>query len=298
MHKPVLLKEVIIALDIQPSDKVVDGTVGGGGYLREICNLLNGEGLAIGLDQDNSALEKVRGIIQEENYKCKAKLINENFRNIDKVLNDLGIKKINKFVLDLGISSNQLDDSGRGFSFLRDEPLLMTLKKNLTENDLTAKEIVNEWGRQSLIDIIYGYGEESFAKKIVAGIDEARKKKSIETTFELVEIIKQSVPKWYQSQRIHFATKTFQALRIAVNDEMRALQEGLRKGFDKLDSDGRMVIVSFHSKEDRVVKRFFKEKKLGKLGKLLVKKPLTPTRDEVKENSRSRSAKLRVIQKL
>jgi 16S rRNA (cytosine1402-N4)-methyltransferase len=174
----------------------------------------------------------------------------------------------------------------------------MTLKKNLTENDLTAEEIVNDWERSSLIDIISGYGDERFARKIVDGIVETRRKKRIETTFELVEIIKKSVPNWYQSQKIHFATKTFQALRIAVNDEILSLQDGLEKGWDCLNQKGRMVIVSFHSKEDRVVKRFFKDKKLKKVGILIVKKPIVPTRDEVKDNSRSRSAKLRVIEKL
>jgi len=298
MHKPVLLKEVITTLDIQPSDKVVDGTLGGGGYFREICKLVGKEGLIIGLDQDDSVIQKMEETVSQLDSQCEIKLINENFRHLDKVLSGLNIEKVDKIVFDLGISSDQLDDSGRGFSFQRDEPLFMTLKKNLTENDLTAEEIVNDWERSSLIDIISGYGDERFARKIVDGIVETRRKKRIETTFELVEIIKKSVPNWYQSQKIHFATKTFQALRIAVNDEILSLQDGLEKGWDCLNRKGRMVVVSFHSKEDRVVKRFFKDKKLKKVGILIVKKPIVPTRDEVKDNSRSRSAKLRVIEKL
>ena len=298
MHKSVLLKEVITTLDIQPSDKVVDGTLGGGGYFREICKLVGKEGFIIGLDQDDSVIQKMEETVSQLDSQCEIKLINENFRHLDKVLSGLNIEKVDKIVFDLGISSDQLDDSGRGFSFQRDEPLFMTLKKNLTENDLTAEEIVNDWERSSLIDIISGYGDERFARKIVDGIVEARRKKRIETTFELVEVIKKSVPNWYQSQKIHFATKTFQALRIAVNDEILSLQDGLEKGWDCLNQKGRMVVVSFHSKEDRVVKRFFKDKKLKKVGILIVKKPIVPTRDEVKDNSRSRSAKLRVIEKL
>jgi len=298
MHKPVLLKEVITTLDIQSSDKVVDGTLGGGGYFREICKLVGKEGLVIGLDQDDSVIQKMEETISQLDNQCEIKLINENFRYLDKVLSSLNIENVDKIVFDLGISSDQLDDSGRGFSFQRDEPLFMTLKKNLTENDLTAQEIVNDWEKSSLIDIISGYGEERFTRKIVDGIVEARKQKRIETTFELVEIIKKSVPNWYQSQKIHFATKTFQALRIAVNDEILSLQDGLEKGWDCLSQKGRMVVVSFHSKEDRVVKRFFKDKKLKQAGILIVKKPIVPTRDEVKDNSRSRSAKLRVIEKL
>jgi 16S rRNA (cytosine1402-N4)-methyltransferase len=298
MHKPVLLKEVITTLDIQSSDKVVDGTLGGGGYFREICKLVGKEGLVIGLDQDDSVIQKMEETISQLDNQCEIKLINENFRYLDKVLSSLNIENVDKIVFDLGISSDQLDDSGRGFSFQRDESLFMTLKKNLTENDLTAQEIVNDWEKSSLIDIISGYGEERFTRKIVDGIVEARKQKRIETTFELVEIIKKSVPNWYQSQKIHFATKTFQALRIAVNDEILSLQDGLEKGWDCLSQKGRMVVVSFHSKEDRVVKRFFKDKKLKQAGILIVKKPIVPTRDEVKDNSRSRSAKLRVIEKL
>ena len=298
MHKPVLLNKVIEALNIQSGDIVLDGTVGGGGYLRRFCQLVGEKGTVIGLDQDNSVIEGMKDEINKRGTTVgPIHLINENFRNLDKVLDELGISKVDKVVFDLGISSDQLDDSGRGFSFQKNEPLLMTFKKNLTDNDLTAKEIVNNWDEENLADIIFGYGEERFAKKIASGIFQARKEKPIETTFDLVEVIKIAVPDWYQSKKIHFATKTFQALRIAVNDEIVALQEGLEKGFSSLSSGGRIAVVSFHSREDRMVKVFFREKKIKCEGILIVKKPIIPTRDEIQENPRSRSAKLRVIEK-
>ncbi len=296
MHKPVLLKEVINILDIQPNDKVLDGTVGGGGYLKEICSLLGREGIIIGLDQDNSALEAVEDWFSSK--KCRVELINENFRNLDKVLSSLKIKKVNKIVLDLGISSDQLDKSGRGFSFQKNEPLLMTLKNKPKEDDLTAKEIVNNWDEQNLADIILGYGEERFAKKIALSLCGVRKQKPIKTTFDLVEIIEKAVPEWYRHKKIHFATKTFQALRITVNDEIETLKKGLEKSFEYLDKEGRIAIVSFHSKEDGIIKRFFKDKKNKQTGILITKKPIIPTREEIQQNPRSRSAKLRVIEKI
>jgi len=295
MHTPVLLKEVINILDIKPGDKVLDGTVGGGGYSKEICHLLGEKGRLIGLDQDNSALRRARALISSQG---RIELINENFRNLDKVFSNLDVDRVDKIVFDLGISSDQLDKSQRGFSFQKNEPLLMTLKNKITKNDLTAQEIVNNWDEQNLIDILSGYGEEKFAKKIAASICEARKQKIIKTTFDLVEIIKKAVPEWYQHKKIHFATKTFQALRITVNDEIGALKEGLDKGFKHLGKKGKMVIISFHSKEDRIIKRFFKDKENKQAGILITKKPIIPTREEIKENPRSRSAKLRVIEKI
>ncbi len=296
MHKPVLLNEVIIALNTQPGDIVLDGTIGGGGYLREFCRLVGKNGVLIGLDQDRTAIEEMKN--DSSGQDCERYLINENFRNLDKVLNELNINKVDRIVFDLGISSDQLDESGRGFSFQKNEPLLMTLKDKLTDDDLTAKEIINNWDEQNLADIIFGYGEERFAKRISNSICKARKLKQIETTFDLVEIIKEAVPKWYQYKKIHFATKTFQALRIAINDEITALKEGLEKGFEYLEGGGRMAVVSFHSKEDRTVKRFFKEKKEKQEGILITKKPIIPTREEIRKNSRARSGKLRVIEKI
>ena len=292
IHKPVLLNEVIEGLNIHENDVVLDGTVGGGGYLKKICSLVGESGLVIGLDQDQSALDKIK-----KNTECKLFLLNQNFRNLDLALKSLEIKKVDKIVFDLGISSDQLDNSGRGFSFQKDEPLIMSLKKDLEESDLTAFEIVNTWDEKNLADIIFGYGEEKFSRKIAKEICKARKEKKIETTFELVEIIKKAVPKWYLFRKTHFATKTFQALRITVNDEIESLKEGLNKAFDALNLNGRLAVVSFHSLEDRVIKRFFKDLKNKKEGILINKKPITPSDKELKENPRSRSAKLRIISK-
>jgi len=297
MHKPVLLKEVIKILDIQPTDKVLDGTVGGGGYFKEICHWLGEGSILLGLDQDETVIEKLKDKISCDNL-CQRYLKNENFRNLDKVLNELGLKQVNKIVFDLGFSSDQLTESGRGFSFQKNEPLMMTLKSQVKENDLTAFEIVNYWEEESLVDILEGYGEERFAKKIARNICQSRKQTPLQTTFDLVEIIKQSVPLWYQHKKIHYATKTFQALRIAVNDEMGALEEGLQKGFEYLEKKGRMAVVSFHSKEDRVVKNFFKDKKNKQECVWINKKPIVPMRNEVLQNPRARSAKLRAVEKL
>ncbi|MCK5021707.1 MAG: 16S rRNA (cytosine(1402)-N(4))-methyltransferase RsmH [Candidatus Pacebacteria bacterium] len=291
MHKPVLLNEVINILDIQEKDIVLDGTVGGGGYLNEICKKIGKSGMVIGLDQDISALERVR----EMKVNCRRHLVNENFRNLDKVLKELDIKKVDKIVFDLGFSSDQLEDSGRGFSFQKNEPLLMTFKKKPSSDDLIAKEIVNNWDEDNISDIISGYGEERFAKEIAKEIVLARKEKTIESTFELVEIIKKAVPKWYQSKRLHYATKTFQALRITVNDEIGSLKMGLEKAFGLLNEGGIIAIVSFHSLEDRVVKNYFRKLKENKEGLILTKKPIIPSREEIKNNPRSRSAKLRAI---
>ncbi|MCK5285934.1 MAG: 16S rRNA (cytosine(1402)-N(4))-methyltransferase RsmH [Candidatus Pacebacteria bacterium] len=297
IHKPVLLNEVIEGLFLQKDDIVLDGTVGGGGYLTEICSKLNGKGTVIGLDQDKLALARVEKNLLPK-IKCNLHLVNKNFRNLDLALNNLGIKKVDKIVFDLGISSDQLDNSGRGFSFQKDEPLIMSLKKDLSESDLNASEIVNTWEEENLADVIFGYGDEKFSRKIAKEICKSRKEKKIETTFELVEIIKRAVPKWYLFKKTHFATKTFQALRITVNDEIGSLKEGLVKGFDRLGVGGRFAVVSFHSLEEKVVKSFFKELKKEGTCILINKKPIIPSSEEIKENPRSRSGKLRVIEKI
>ncbi|MCK4387054.1 MAG: 16S rRNA (cytosine(1402)-N(4))-methyltransferase RsmH [Candidatus Pacebacteria bacterium] len=294
MHKPVLLNEVIKVLDIQPGDTVLDGTVGGGGYLEAICELAGKKGIVIGLDQDKSALERV----EKEECVCQRYLTNENFRNLGKVLDGLNIEKVDKIVFDLGLSSDQLENSGQGFSFQKDEPLLMTFKSVLTKDDLTAEEIVNNWNEQNLADIIYAYGEERFAKRIAKQICEARRKQPIKTTFDLLKIIKTATPERYRRGKTHFATKTFQALRITVNDEIGALKEGLEKGFERLNKGGRMAVISFHSLEDRAIKRFFKQQKNERRGILIAKKPIIPSKEEIQKNPRARSAKLRGIQKL
>jgi len=240
------------------------------------------------------------GQLKDDND-AKLFLIKENFRHLDHVLDSIGIAQVNRILLDLGLSSDQFETSGRGFSFKKDEPLLMTFGKNA---ELTARHIVNTWDEANIADIIYGYGEEKYSRKIAAGIIAARAEKLIETTSDLVAIIERSTPARYHHGKIHPATRTFQALRITVNDEINVLREGLVKGWERLAPGGRMAIISFHSIEDRIVKHFYKAKaaevKEGgeSSAKILTKKPITPSEQEIAENPRSRSAKLRILEKL
>ncbi len=264
---------------------VIDATFGGGGHSAEICKRFPGVKI-IALDQDGSVFEKAK----EKFRGCDITFVNKNFRDID-------TKKVDGIVFDLGLSSDQLENSGRGFSFLKNEPLLMTMKTNPSRRDLTAEDIVNTWSEKSLADIIFGYGEEKFSRRIAKGIVEVREKSKIKTTFDLVKIIEDSVPGTYRKGKINCATKTFQALRIAVNDELGALRLGLTKGFEALNPGGRMAVISFHSLEDRIVKRFYKEKEKNKEAILINKKPIVPSEEELKNNHRARSAKLRIIEK-
>ena len=303
IHKTVLLNETIEGLLAHSSFSeggnekflVVDGTFGGGGHSVFICEKYPNIKI-IALDQDKSAFEKAKNKFKSS--KNKISFVNENFRNIDKVLQKEKVEKVDGIILDLGLSSDQLENSGRGFSFMKSEPLLMTMKENPSSEDITALDVVNTWEEKNLADIIYGYGEEQFARRIARGIVEARKKEKIKTTFDLVKIIENSVPNFYRKGRINCATKTFQAFRIAVNDELGALGEGLTKGFDALKTGGRMAVISFHSLEDRIVKRFYKEKQKEGKGNLINKKPIVPSKEEIIKNNRSRSAKLRILEKI
>lgn len=295
-HKPVLLNEVLDLLKIEADDIVLDCTVGSGGHGEEICLRLGENGRYIGIDADKDALD-----VAEQKLKriySNIDLYEGNYRNFERVLDELGIGEIDKIIIDLGLRMDQITDSGRGFSFMKDEPLVMTFKRSPEENDLTAYEIVNDWNETSLNDIIGSYGEERYSKRIAKAIVEAREIKPIETTFELIEIIKSAVPEMYKRKKIHPATKTFQALRITVNDEIESLREGLARGFNRVSSGGKIAVISFHSIEDRIVKRFFKEKGVRKEGRLINKKPVTPDEDEIEKNIASRSAKLRVIEKI
>ncbi len=303
IHKTVLLNETIdglLGLEKAGNENLVvlDGTYGGGGHSREVCKRFPGTRI-IALDQDSNVLPNV-------DVDCNITIHNENFRNMDKVLKKVLEKeeeKVDGIILDLGLSSDQLESSGRGFSFVKDEPLLMNLKSTKEnpspeDGELTARDIVNDWQEESLEQIIYGYGEEKFAKRIARGIVEAREDREIKTTFDLVKIIERSVPAVYRKGRLHFATRTFQAIRIAVNDELGALKEGLEKGFGVLNKGGRMAVISFHSLEDRIVKRFYKEREKEGTAILITKKPIIATKEEIKNNPRSRSAKLRILEKI
>ena len=299
-HRSVLLHEAINGLDIKKGDIFVDGTLGGGGHLEEAAKRFpkeKGNGVVmIAIDLDQHAISRASARL--EPLGVSVSYLNGNFRDMDKLLDSIGIGNVDKILLDIGLSSNQFEDSGRGFSFQRDEPLMMTFKENIGEGDLTAQEIVNTWDEENIRTILDGYGEEKFAYKIAKAIVETRKTKPINTTFDLVEIIKSATPKFYHHKKIHPATKTFQALRITVNDEINNLKDGLKKGFERLNPSGRIAVISFHSIEDRIVKDFFREKEDAGLGKRMTKKPILPTDEEILENPRGRSAKLRIVQKI
>ncbi len=295
IHKTVLLHQAIDGLDIKNGDIFVDGTLGGGGHSEEVAKRFGDSVVMIGIDLDPEAISRATARLSSLN--SNAKYLQGSFRNIDTLLNSVGVTKVNKILLDIGLSSNQFEDSGRGFSFQKDEPLIMSFKKELKPEDLTAREIVNTWELENIATILSAYGEEQFSWKIAKAIVARREIKPIETTTDLVEIIKIATPKWYHHKKIHPATKTFQALRITVNDEIESLKDGVIKGFELLEKDGRLAVISFHSIEDRIVKNFYKEKVDEGVGKILTKKPIIPTETEIKENPRSRSAKLRIIQK-
>jgi 16S rRNA (cytosine1402-N4)-methyltransferase len=300
---------------------VIDGTFGGGGHSLEICKRYPNVKI-IALDQDKSAFTKAEHKFKD--LKCDITFINANFRNIDGknmvqnsqiknfgkyALGDIGqgthfsqnplsVNSVDGIIFDLGLSSDQLENSERGFSFMKDEPLLMTMKENPLPEDITAQDIVNTWSEESLAEIIHGYGEERFSRRIARGVVVAREKAKIETTFDLVKIIESVVPGVYKRGKLHCATRTFQALRIAVNDELGALSEGLEKGFKFLKKGGRIAVISFHSLEDRVVKRFYKKRVEEGEARLINKRVILASDMEVKSNPRSRSAKLRILEKI
>ena len=301
-HKTVLLQESVDGLAIQKGDVVVDGTLGGGGHSEEIAKHFGADITLIGIDMDQKAIERARERISK--ITPHAHFFRDNFRNIRKVLEKADLKKVNnarhcnRILLDIGLSSDQFEVSGRGFSFKRDEPLLMTFAEDPKEHEFTAWTIINEWAEESIADVIYGYGEEQFSRRIAKAIIEAREFRPINTTLELVHIIEACVPFFYRKGKINPATKTFQALRIAVNDELGALKQGIADGFELLAPKGRLAVISFHSLEDRIVKQFFKKLKDEEKGIVITKKAIVPTDEETKSNPRARSAKLRIIEKI
>jgi 16S rRNA (cytosine1402-N4)-methyltransferase len=291
-HRSVLLHEAIDALGLTPHDAVVDATLGGGGHAKEIVDRLGEKGVFVGFDADAEAIERCRKLLSTQ--QATVHFIHANFRHMKAELKKLNIERFDKALFDLGWSSYQLT-AGRGFSFLSDEPLSMAYDK---DQSLSADTIVNKWSEESIADILYGWGEERHSRKIAKALVTAREGKSIRTARELGEIVKSAVPPAYRFGRTHPATKTFQALRIAVNDELGALEEGLAGAWEMLVPGGRLAIISFHSIEDRIVKRRFVAWREAGEGELVTKKPIRPSAEELARNPRARSAKLRVIQKL
>jgi len=293
MHTPVLLHESIDGLNLKPGDVVIDGTVGLGGHSLEIASLLGKEGKLLALDLDEDALAKAKARLKDA--PCTIQFREGSFKDVFEYARDAGFKKVNGILLDLGWNSTQLE-SGRGFSFRADDPLLMTYTKRPEDKD-TASEVVNEWPEQDLADIIQALGEEKYANRIAHAIVARRRIAPIETSKDLAEVITSAVPGWYRTGRTHPATKTFQAIRMLVNGELTAIEEGVRESLALLIPEGHLVIITFHSLEDGLVKRLFKEAEKKGKGKVITKKPISPSREEIRVNPRARSAKLRIFEK-
>ena len=305
-HKPVLLKECIEGLNIKKDGIYVDGTLGGAGHSKEILRNLSNKGLLIGIDRDEEALNAAKQNLLEFN---NVKYIHGNHDDIKEILENIGIGKVDGILLDLGVSSYQLDEKNRGFSYLGENELDMRMDKTQA---LTAKTVVNTYKEENLANIIYEYGEEKFSRSIARNICNYRKQKEIETTKELVEIIEKSIPKSKQNGG-HPAKKTFQAIRIEVNDEIKPLEKTVADCIDVLAPKGRLCIITFHSLEDRAVKNAFNKAKgictcpkdlpycvcgAKELGKVINKKPIIASKQEQEENTRSKSAKLRIFEKI
>lgn len=290
IHIPVLTKEILKYLNLKPNENFIDATVGEGGHAIEILKRNGPKGLVLGIDSDPEQIKNAG--INTQNFKKRIILANDSYANLKEIVDKNNFRPVNGILLDLGISSWQLEKSKKGFSFQEDEPLDMRYSP---ANPVTAEKIVNEYKDSEIEKVLEDYGEEKFAKQIVKKITERRKLKRIKSTFELKNIIINAVPSRYLAKRIDPATRTFQALRIAVNQELDNLKEFLPRAIEILVGGGRLVIISFHSLEDRMVKNFFKEKESAV--KILTKKPVTAGKSELSQNPRSRSAKLRAIVK-
>lgn len=292
LHQSVLLDEALDGLDIAPGDVVVDATVGGAGHFKAILDRLDGNGVLIGIDADQGAIE--RGEKAAAGARPAVHLVEGNFRAIGSMLDKLGITRIDKALFDLGWSAYHLS-SGRGFSFRADEPLHMTYGEPVEGK--TAADMVNTASEEALADLLFSLGEERFARQIARGIVTQRETAPITTTGELVSVIEASTPGWYRHRRIHPATKTFQALRIAVNDELGAIRDGLAAAIERLSPGGRIAVITFHSIEDRIVKTMLRDAAHAGKGNVLTKKPVAPSSFELRANPRARSAKLRVFER-
>lgn len=305
-HKPVMLEECIKGLNIKPDGIYVDGTLGGAGHSKEIVKKLSAKGKLIGIDRDEEALQAAKENLKEFD---NVTYVHDNHDNIKEILQNLNIEKVDGILLDLGVSSYQLDERNRGFSYLGENELDMRMDKT---QKLTAKKVVNEYEEESLANLIYEYGEERFSKQIARNICIERNRAPIETTKQLVEIIENSIPKSKQKDG-HPAKRTFQAIRIEVNNEIKPLYDTVKNCIDCLNSKGRLCIITFHSLEDRVVKNAYIDAK-GKctcpsdlpycvcgaktLGNIITRKPIVASKEEQEENSRSKSAKLRIFEKI
>lgn len=304
-HKPVMLEECIQGLKINPKGTYIDGTLGGAGHSKEIVKRLEKQGRLIGIDRDEEALQAAKENLKEFS---NITYVHDNHDNIKDIVTQLQIDKVDGILLDLGVSSYQLDERNRGFSYLGENDLDMRMDKS---QKLTAKEVVNEYPEEELANLIYEYGEERFSRQIARNICISRKEKTIKTTKNLVEIIEKSIPKSKQKDG-HPAKRTFQAIRIEVNNEIKPLYQTIRDSIECLKEGGRLCVITFHSLEDRAVKNAYIEAK-GKcscpsdlpycvcgakqLGRIITKKPIIATKKELEENTRSKSAKLRIFER-
>ncbi|HLR88914.1 MAG TPA: 16S rRNA (cytosine(1402)-N(4))-methyltransferase RsmH [Atopostipes sp.] len=309
-HETVLLEEAAEGLNIKPNGIYVDCTLGGAGHSLRILEELNEEGHLYAFDQDDFAIEQAKITLKHGIEKGQVTLVEDNFRNLTENLAKLGVEKVDGVLYDLGVSSPQLDDGDRGFSYNYDADLDMRMNQ---DQPLTAYDIVNKWEYNDLVRILFQYGEEKFSKQIARKIEQHREAKPIETTFELVDIIKEAIPAPARRTGGHPAKRTFQAIRIAVNDELNAVSESIEQAIKLINVDGRISVITFHSLEDRIVKQLFKEystveeppKNLPILPseikkaplKLVNRKVILPSEEEVERNKRSRSAKLRIAEK-
>ena len=306
-HKSVLLEETIEELHIRPDGTYVDGTLGGGGHAYEIAKRLGDKGSIIGIDQDAAAIEAAG--IRLKDFGEKVTIVRSNYCEMKSQLQKLGIDRVDGIILDLGVSSYQLDTAERGFSYREDAPLDMRMD---TRQERTARDIVNDYSEMELYRVIRDYGEDKFAKNIAKHIVAARSKAPIETTGQLSGIIRQSIPMKYQKMSGHPAKRTFQAIRIELNRELDVLKDSLDDMIDLLNPGGRLCIITFHSLEDRIVKSAFRKNEhpctcppdfpvcvCGKVskGKVITRKPILPTKEEQEYNSRSKSAKLRIFER-
>jgi len=294
-HVPVLQKEVIQYLDPKTNENFIDCTVGGGGHALAILERNVPKGKVLGIDADPETIKNLQSGISNKEFKKRLILVSDNFANLKEIVRRERFTKVLGILFDLGMSSWQLESSGRGFSFLKQEPLDMRYDP---KGPLTAEKIVNFWSESEIEKTLREYGEEKFAGTIAREIVRERNVRPIKSTSQLVNIIRRAVPSGYLHQKIHFATRTFQALRIAVNDELNNLEKALPQSLEILNRRGRIAVISFHSLEDRIVKNFFKQKVRENVLQALNKKPITPSREEVRINPRSRSAKLRTAIKI